>query len=113
MKKRTLLALLLSLVMIASLVTPALAADDLGEPRVLGEETVVPVIDSEEISPLIIPYTGYFTGSVPEMEGRSYKLYIPEGYRMKTYQIVMNVPDGIATDEFLVSSGWKALDSQN
>ena len=65
MKKRTLLAILLSLVMIASLVTPALAADDLGEPRVLGEETVVPVIDSEEISPLIIPYGRHRDGGVP------------------------------------------------
>ena len=117
MKKRY-LALAAAAALFLAMPVLASEAGPLGEPRELGEETVVAVINSEEVSPLVIPYTGYFNGTmtykedeeVPaDAETRTYKLYIPENYRMKTYQIVMNVPDGMAADQFLVESGWKDL----
>ena len=65
----------------------------------------------------LMPYTGYYYGLVEigkeyavngRTELRPYKQYIPEGlHRSMEYEVLLTVPDGWNTEEFLIASGWK------
>jgi poly(3-hydroxybutyrate) depolymerase len=57
------------------------------------------------------PYTGYYYGELKLSNGvtRIYKEYIPEGTIFNDYHVIITIPDGYNTEDFLVKSGWKAL----
>ena len=67
----------------------------------------------------LMPYNGYYYGLVEmgkeyavngRTELRSYKQYIPEGlHRSMEYEVLLTVPDGWNTEQFLIASGWKDL----
>ena len=52
-------------------------------------------------------YEGYLEGSVETDNGaRTYKLYVPENCRRDASAYYLAIPNDVATDEFLVKSGW-------
>jgi len=57
-----------------------------------------------------LPYSGYYYGEL-DVDGttRVWKEYFPSDYEMQTYQVMLNVPDGANTEDFILNSGWKAL----
>ena len=118
---RRLFAVLLAAALWASLGVTALAApaapvadEDtaLGAAQLLDSSVSVPV--DPAVAGIRLPYSGYFTADVAVGSGegahnRSYKLYIPEDFEYKTYQVMLNLPEGWGPAQFLLESGWKAL----
>jgi predicted esterase len=51
-------------------------------------------------------YTGLWEGSMVDLDGRTYKIYVPEGCRRDASCYYIAVPDRVDTVEFLVETGW-------
>ena len=96
------------------------------EPVELSEEAAKMVasifgaqVETDLTKGTLMPYSGYYYGVVempqePPVNGRMatriYKQYIPEGlHRSMDYEVLLTVPDGWNTEQFLISSGWKDL----
>lgn len=51
-------------------------------------------------------YTGMWEGSMIDVDGRTYKIYVPEGCRRDASCYYIAVPNKVDTVEFLVETGW-------
>jgi poly(3-hydroxybutyrate) depolymerase len=59
------------------------------------------------------PFTGYFyTEITVGGENKNIKFYIPKNSHWALYYVLMNAPEGMSADEFLVTSGWAQLAEQ-
>lgn len=61
-----------------------------------------------------LPYDGYFYGELPvDGTARVWKEYFPKGYELQTYQVILTVPEGWDTEDFLIRSGWIGVANDN
>lgn len=60
-----------------------------------------------------MPYTGYYYGKLTVgATTRLYKEYFPKEAVFNSYQVIIAVPEGVNTEEYLISSGWKMLSDE-
>lgn len=98
----------LALVAAALAVVLPTAAQDLPEARILG-------MTDPEYDPMAgiqMGIAGLFERAIPGM-ARTAKLYVPEATHLGSYMVVLNVPDGVETAQWLSDSGWLALADQD
>ncbi|MBP5291401.1 MAG: hypothetical protein J6Y90_02135, partial [Lachnospiraceae bacterium] len=59
------------------------------------------------------PFTGYFYTDISvNGEDKIIKFYIPKNSHWALYYVLMNAPEGMSADEFLLESGWAQLAEQ-
>ncbi len=66
-----------------------------------------PDISIDKLDQFKAYYEGLNQGTLED--GRTYKIYVPEGARRDASCYYIAVPNGVDTAEFLVNTGWKAI----
>ena len=82
---------------------------DAGEGSALSE-TEIPATDASK--GIYQPITGLYTDDTLSVE-RTAMVYIPEGAKYGSYSVMLNVPEGMDTETFLIKSGWRKVADEN
>lgn len=75
----------------------------------MGEQTYEDTVANGKLGNKV-PYYGYYYGTL-DLDGtiRTYRIYLPKDCLFQANCAVLNVPDGMETETFLVNSGWLEL----
>ncbi|REE07383.1 putative esterase [Paraburkholderia sp. BL27I4N3] len=69
-----------------------------------------PIVFDPATGGISLPYTGYYYGEiVAGGKTRFYKEYFPENSIYNGNQVMITIPDGYNTEDYLLRSGWKTL----